>query len=442
MITKTPSFRTWGLMIFLCLPPAWSSAQEKHLTSDFNLSKDVVNHETAVYQANGGNGKQEQSRSLEFQNGKLAHRVVKYTDATKMIFNTDESFSYDASGKLIRIESKIRYPSQYIYDKKGRLAQIKQGSKGDLIVEDFNYDTKGNPTKVVKKNGEFVEYEKTFQDYKDPSNHTCKIRKYMYRKRELSSTEIIQVKDGNKITSQLTDAENGKVTSTRYEYDEHRNLVKSESSSGRVFQSFFGYDVKGNAIKERSGEIGDSTYQFSKITYRDGTSSGSTDFAPYFSSGLQMPLLLMPMNQAPKDKYEVRKTGVKDFEVRNAKGEQVSQKPSEGLMLEGRDFMFYDAKTKEVSVLFGLFTDEYKPNQWHALITYNSPTGKYIVVNKDWDFFVIEKGKAADTAGLKLHKGIDEKTLVIAENGREKYFVPHMDQIKPFIMYPLESIAR
>jgi len=425
-------------MVVLCLLPVWASAQEKHLTSDFNLTKDVVNYETVVYQVKGGSCQQEQSNSLEFKDGKLVRRVVKYTEAAKMIYGDDETFLYDASGKLTKIESKVRYPAHYTYDAKGRLSKIKQGDRS----EDFTYDSKGKLVKIVEKNGSFIDHEKTFQDYKDPLNHSYKLKRNNHQENELLSTEVVQVIGGRKISSRTTYASDGKVNSARFSYDERGNLVKTEFAGGEVEETFFGYDAKGNAIKERAGKIGDSTYRFSKIIYQDKSSSGSTDFAPYFSSGLQMPLLLMAMNQSPKDKYEVRKTGAKDFEVRNAKGEQVSQKPSEGLMLEGSDFMLYDAKTKEVSVLFGLFTDQYKANQWYALTAYNSPTGKYIVVNQDWDFFIIEKAKSADATGLKLHKGIDGNTLVVAENGREKYFVPHMAQMKPLIIYPLEAIAR
>lgn len=440
MISKLTSIHRFIPVAVFCLLPAWASAQEKHLTSDFNLTKDVVKLETVVYQVKGGNSQQEKSKTLEFKDGKLVRRVVKYTEVTRMIYGDDETFVYDASGKLTKIESKVRYSSDYTYDSKGRLSKIKQGDR--LFVEDFSYDSKGKPIKVVKKNGDFVDFEKSFQDYKDPLNHSYKLLRYARQKKELESTEITQVIRGRKISSRTTYASDGKIKSARYIYDEHGNLVRTETSGEGVEETFFGYDAKGNAIKERSGEIGDSTYQFSKVTYQDGSSSGSTDFTPYFSSGLQMPLLLMPMNQNPKARFEVKKTGAKDYEVRNAKDQQLSHKPSEGLILEGRDFMFYDANTKEVSVLFGLFSDEYKPGQWYPMTTYNSPTGKYIVVNQDWDFFILEKGKAADSTGLKLHKGIDGNTLVVAENGREKFFVPHMAQMKPFIMYPLEAIAR
>ena len=51
---------------------------------------------------------------------------------------------------------------------------------------------------------------------------------------------------------------------------------------------------------------------------------------------------------------------------------------------------FYDAKTNETLLLFGLFNATNQMNGMKQL-TYNSPTGKYIVVNTDWNFFILEK---------------------------------------------------
>jgi len=199
---------------------------------------------------------------------------------------------------------------------------------------------------------------------------------------------------------------------------------------------------KGAEIKSRRGDVGgDFDNAFSKVTYNDGTTSGSTDFTPYFTAGLQLPLLKMPFNIAPKDKYKVRKTGQNTFDVQNNKG-IILTKPSEGLIFEQKDFLFYDANNEENSILFGLFTDSYKANEWYDLITYNSPSGKYIVVSADWQFFIFEKGKNTNTTGFTLHKGIDGNTLVVAENGKEKYFVPYLNQMQALTIYPLEIISK
>ncbi len=417
-------------------------AQEKHLTSDFHLSKDVVKYETVSYRLVGTAYEPNETDILEFKEGKLVRKIHKDADALDFIFNTEESFVYDSSGKLLKVFEKNKYSFEYIYDKNGKLIQITNGSKSDPMVEDFTYDAKGNLTKWVKKSGSFIDQEKVFFDYKDALNYKYKQNQYYYRSTELSFSKIVETKNGVEISSKFTNAKDGKITTSNLTYDKNNNLVKVENSGGFLSKTFYGYDAKGNVIKERCDEDGKLYTQFSKVTFKDGTTTGSTEFAPYFSEGLQLPLLLLPLNKNPKDTFKVKKTGQKTFEVQNSKNQIVSLKPSEGLVFEEKDFMFYDANTNEVSILFGLFTEEYKFNEWYNLITYNSPTGKYIVVNSEWQFFIIEKAKGADSSTLKLHKGIDNNTLVIAENDKEKYFVPFLNQMQPLTIYPLELIAK
>ena len=421
---------------------AFGLAQEKHLTSEFNLSKDVVKYETVSYRLGKTAYEPSETNILEFKDGKLIHKTFKDADALDFIFNLDEKYVYDSSGKLLKVISEKKSTFFYVYDKNGKLIQIKQDTKFDPIIEDFTYDAKGNLVNWVKKAGNFIDQEKVFYDYKDSFNYKYKQNQYYYKKTELSFSKIVEIKNGVEISSKFTIAKDGKITTSNLTYDKNKNVIKVENSGGFLSQTFYGYDGKGNVIKEKCEEDGKLYTKFSKVTFKDGTTSGSTEFAPYFSEGLQLPLLLLPLNKNPKDTFKVKKTGQKSFEVQNSKNQIVSLKPSEGLIFEEKDFMFYDANTNEVSILFGLFTNEYKFNEWYNLVTYNSPTGKYIVVNSEWQFFVIEKAKAADSSILKLHKGIDNNTLVIAENDKEKYFVPFLNQMQPLTIYPLELIAK
>jgi hypothetical protein len=417
-------------------------AQEKHLTSDFNLSKDVVKYETVSYRLGKTAYEPSETDILEFKDGKLVRKIHKDEDVLDLIYNSEESFVYDSSGKLLKVISEKKSTFFYVYDKKGKLIQIKQDTKFDPIIEDFTYDTKGNLVKWVKKAGNFIDQEKVFYDYKDNFNYKYKHNQYYYKKSELSFSKIVEIKNGVEISSKFTNAKDGKITTSNFTYDSYKNQIKVENSGGFLSQTFYGYDGKGNVIKEKCEEDGKLYSKFSKVTFKDGTTSGSTAFAPYFTKGTQQPILLMEMNKNPKEKYKIKKTGPTQYEVKNSKGEMVLINPKESMIFEQKDMLFYDAKTNETAVLFGLFTDAYKSNEWYDTVTYNSPTGKYIVVNSDWNFFIIEKGNVVESSQYKLHKGIDGNTLVIAENGKEKYFVPYLDQMQALVIYPLELISK
>lgn len=424
---------------------AFGFSQEKYLTSDFNLSKDVTKYESVEYKYNAAikNFEVSETEILVFKEGKLIQKTHEENSAFATIMNRVEKYIYNEKGQLIKIEAEGKIPYQYNYDKSGKLTKIVMDRKSEpALIEDFIYDKKGNLIKWVKKTGNYINEEKLFSDYQSKNNYKYKYNYYKYQKNEILFTDEIVVKNGLEISNKHISYEPKSERTSIFSYDNYGNLVEQKVSDDTVFQYVFAYDEKGNVIKERSNDAADLYSKFSKITFKDGTTSGSTTFAPYFTKGIQQPILLMPMNKNPKEKYKVMKTSPTHYEVKNSKGQIVPINPNESLIFEQKDMFFYDAKTKETVVLFGLFTDAFKSNEWYETVTYNSPTGKYIVVNTDWNFFILEKGNVVESSQYKLHKGIDGNTLVIAENGKEKFFVPHLDQMQALVIYPIELISK
>ncbi|TWI14614.1 hypothetical protein IP98_00577 [Flavobacterium cauense R2A-7] len=429
----------------LLLVFGWASAQENHLTSDFHLSKDVVNYESVEYAYNVILKKFEASKTdiLEFKEGKLLKKSHQESGIFGGVMNTVEQFSYNGKGQLITIEAKGRYPKNFYYDNQGRLVKVEiPRNTEEKISEEFTYDKKGNLVKWVKKTGSFIDQEKVFFNYTSSKNYHYKLKYYQAMKNELLFSEEGEYKNDVRITYKHISAKDNEVTLYTLDYDAYGNLVKSSTNPNYSNETVYGYDEKGNVIKERSNDAAELYSKFSKVTFKDGTTSGSTTFAPYFTKGIQQPILLQSMNKNQKEKYKVMKTGPVNYQVKNSKGETVPINTKESMIFERKDLFFYDAKTNETVVLFGLFTDAFKANEWYDAVTYNSPTGKHIVVNTDWNFFILEKGNVAESSQYKLHKGIDGNTLIIAEAGKESYFVPHLDQLQALVIYPLEQISK
>ncbi|MDK2770990.1 MAG: hypothetical protein KYX68_01990 [Flavobacterium sp.] len=419
-------------------------AQEKYLVSDFNLTSDVTKYETVEYKYSEASNKFEPLKTdvLEFKDGKLLRKIHKENSAYAAIYNSNESYIYDAKGKLVKIESENRYPKLITYNSKGKISTIKldKGSETSSIST-FTYDSKGNIAKIVKKSGDFIEEETTFSDYKSPKTYHYVLKQFDSKKPEVQKKEEVWIENGTQKKFQYYGANGDLVFSHENLLDLNNNIIRTTNGTN-VQNYFLGYDAKGNVLKMRSGDGTALISKFSKVTFKDGTSSGSTDFAPYFTIGVQKLVSEMDRNKYPKEKYKVNKTSPTHYDVKNSKGELVPINPNESLIFEQKDMFFYDSKTNETIVLFGLFTDAYKSNEWYEAVTYNSPTGKYIVVNTDWNFFILEKGNVAESSQYKLHKGIDGNTLVIAENGKEKFFVPHLDQMQALVIYPLELISK
>lgn len=420
-------------------------AQEKHSTADFHLSKDVVKYESMeyAYNATAKNFEVSKTQTLEFKDGKLIQKTYKENSAFGAIMNRVEKYIYNEKGQLIKIEAEGKTPYQYNYDKSGKLIKIVMDRKSEpAIEEDFTYDKKGNLIKWVKKTGDLINEEKLFSNYQSKNNYKYKHNYYKYQKNEILFTDEMVIKNGLEISNRHISYEPKSERTSTFSYDNNGNLVAQKVSDGTVYHYVLAYDEKGNVIKERSKDATELYSKFSKVTFKDGTTSGSTAFAPYFTKGIQQPILLLPMNKNPKEKYKVMKTGPTHYQVKNSKGETVPINAKESMIFERKDLLFYDAKTNETVVLFGLFTDIFKENEWYDAITYNSPTGKHIVVNTDWNFFILEKGNVVESAQYQLHKGIDGNTLIIAQAGKENYFVPHLDQLQALVIYPLEQISK
>ena len=445
-VLKSKKFSFLLILLILSVIISTSYAQEKYLTSDFNLPKEVVKYETIRYNYNPTSKafEPQHTDNYEFKDGKL---ITFTTDGNGSFirFTTNKNYEYDAKGNLVKTVTKSsvsEYADYFSYDSKGRLILISNQTTSNPISTSFKYNEKGFLLSVTKKNGDFTGQEFLYFDYIDKNNYKYTENYYKYKSTEKLYISNCVVKNGLKISEKRSDENGNILRDDTFEYNNYRHLISLKEKTGNILVYNIGYDEKGTEIKSRRGDVGGDFYNaFSKVTYKDGTTSGNTDFAPYFTAGLQLPLLKMPYNTTPKDKYKVRKTGQSTFDVQNSKG-VILTKPSEGLIFEQKDFLFYDANNGENSVLFGLFTDAYKANEWYDLLTYNSPSGKYIVVNSDWQFLVFEKGKSADITGLTLHKGIDGNTLVVAENGKEKYFVPYLNQIQALVIYPLEIISK
>lgn len=420
-------------------------AQEKYLVTDFNLSSDVTKYETIEYKYSETSNTFEPLKIdiLEFKDGKLLRKIHKESSIYAAIYNSNESYFYDAKGKLVKIESENRYPKWITYNSKGKISTIKvdKGSETSSIST-FTYDSKGNIAKIIKKLGDFIEEEATFSDYKSPKTYHYVLKQFDPKKSGVQKKEEVWIENGTQKKYQYFGANGDLVFSYENLLDLNNNIIRTINGTDDVQNYFLGYDAKGNVLKMRSGDGTALISKFSKVTFKDGTSSGSTDFAPYFTIGIQKLVSEMDRNRHPKEKYKVNKTSPTHYDVKNSKGELVPINPNESMIFQEKDMFFYDVKNNETVVLFGLFTDAFKSNEWYETVTYNSQTGKYIVINSDWQFYILEKGNAIDSKPFKLQKGMDGNTLVITENGQEKYFLPNLNNLQALMIYPIELISK
>lgn len=374
----------------------------KFSAESWGVTKDVVKIEEAVYFA-ADNPKAYSTAVYTFQNGKLQNLVYKTTDLVDVY-----KFEYNTKGNPIKYTSTVndnkpRY-SSFIYDKKGRLIEIMPEESSDFLYK-YQYDSSGKLSSIEQYSNNKLSNKQVITSYKDDKNYNF-------------IAEMYSSSDGKKISESNRQFVNGME-------------VKSKDLL------VFGTDVFGSILLMRQKDFLHRTYAFysRKITYKDGKVTGSTDYNPYFTEGINADISDLPENKNPKSSYKIRLGEDGKFKMENQANQPIPDLSKGFISPNKTDFIYFDPNNGEVALV-----ENMKPSEeFVAMKPYNVPSKRYIVINNDYQFIIFDNGKQIDTSSMKLAQ--DMGNLVIQENGVPKYFVPNLDKLTFLKFYPLYILA-
>ena len=374
----------------------------KFSAESWGVTKDVVKIEEAVYFA-ADNPKAYSTAVYTFQNGKLQNLVYKTTDLVDVY-----KFEYNTKGNPIKYTSTVndnkpRY-SSFIYDKKGRLIEIMPEESSDFLYK-YQYDSSGKLSSIEQYSNNKLSNKQVITSYKDNKNYNF-------------IAEMYSSSDGKKISESNRQFVNGME-------------VKSKDLL------VFGTDVFGSILLMRQKDFLHRTYAFysRKITYKDGKVTGSTDYNPYFTEGINADISDLPENKNPKSSYKIRLAQDGKFKVAYANEDAILDLSKGFISPNKTDFIYFDPNNGEVALV-----EDMKPSEeFVAMKPYNVPSKRYIVINNDYQFIIFDNGKQIDTSSMKLAQ--DMGNLVIQENGVPKYFVPNLSKLTFLKFYPLYILA-
>jgi len=374
----------------------------KFSAESWGVTKDVVKIEEAVYFA-ADNPKAYSTAVYTFQNGKLQNLVYKTTDLVDVY-----KFEYNTKGNPIKYTSTVndnkpRY-SSFIYDKKGRLIEIMPEESSDFLYK-YQYDSSGKLSSIEQYSNNKLSNKQVITSYKDNKNYNF-------------IAEMYSSSDGKKISESNRQFVNGME-------------VKSKDLL------VFGTDVFGSILLMRQKDFLHRTYAFysRKITYKDGKVTGSTDYNPYFTEGINADISDLPENKNPKSSYKIRLGEDGKFKMENLANQPIPDLSKGFISPNKTDFIYFDPNNGEVALV-----ENMKPSEnFVTMKPYNVPSKKYIVINNDYQFIIFDNGKQIDTSSMKLAQ--DMGNLVIQENGVAKYFVPNLDKLTFLKFYPLYILA-
>lgn len=374
----------------------------KFSAESWGVTKDVVKIEEAVYFA-ADNPKAYSTAVYTFQNGKLQNLVYKTTDLVDVY-----KFEYNTKGNPIKYTSTVndnkpRY-SSFIYDKKGRLIEIMPEESSDFLYK-YQYDSSGKLSSIEQYSNNKLSNKQVITSYKDNKNYNF-------------IAEMYSSSDGKKISESNRQFVNGME-------------VKSKDLL------VFGTDVFGSILLMRQKDFLHRTYAFysRKITYKDGKVTGSTDYNPYFTEGINADISDLPENKNPKSSYKIRLGEDGKFKMENQANQPIPDLSKGFISPNKTDFIYFDPNNGEVAIV-----EDMKPSEdFVTMKPYNVPSKKYIVINNDYQFIIFDNGKQIDTSNMKIAQ--DFGNLVIQENGVAKYFVPNLDKLTFLKFYPLYILA-
>ena len=294
--------------------------------------------------------------------------------------------------------------STFIYDKNGKLSEIKPSNPRFHWQYKYQYKSDGTPSVIEIFDDGKLSNRNIITSYQDEKNYT-----YTY--------ENYSTSDGEKVFELKESLVNGQ-----------RPMRKDAWIEGK--------DQYGNVIRIRENHAVLGKFYYSrKLTYTKGETTGSTEYNPYFTEGINGDISQLPENKTPKSTYKVRLAEDGKFKMESQANAPAPDLNNSFISPNKTDFIYFDPYNGEVAI-----AENMKPSADFSIMKpYNTPSKKYIVINTDYQFIIFENGKQIDTSGMKISQ--DMNNLVVSENSIPKYFIPNFDKLTFLKFYPLYILA-
>ena len=370
-----------------------------------------------------------------FEKGLLKYDYVldNYMDR----FSQIKKYEYNAQNQIVSIKEGESfdgplYPYQDFYYEKGKPAKFSKVNTGtdkaSENVSTFIYDKKGNLIEIKPSNPRF-HWQYKYQYKSDGTPSVIEI----FKDGTLSEKDIITSYQDEKNFTYIY--ENYSTTDGKKVFELKESLVNGQRPM-RKDAWIEGKDQYGNVIRIRENHAVLGKFYYSrKLTYTKGETTGSTEYNPYFTEGINGDISQLPENKTPKSTYKVRLAEDGKFKMESQANAPAPDLNNSFISPNKTDFIYFDPYNGEVAI-----AENMKPSADFSIMKpYNTPSKKYIVINTDYQFIIFENGKQIDTSGMKISQ--DMNNLVVSENSIPKYFIPNFDKLTFLKFYPLYILA-
>ncbi len=287
-----------SLFIALFLICIYLFSQEKYKASDYSLPNNVKSYNTFIYKYDVDLGKYFviEKHIRIFEKGLLKYDYV--LDNYLGRFSQLKKLEYNDQNQLISIEeaedfeNPQYYPYQDFYYEKGKLMKISEVFGNKRVFTDFTYDGKGRILKEKKYQDDKLVLSTVDYHYTSDKNFTTKKVVFI---NDNSRKMVDTVYQNNLKISEEVDDPAAKISYT-YQYDDKGNETL-EFDGVTNLDKHYVYGKTGAVIKSKKTLYDDlefdivNYFEFSEITYDDGTKEGSRTFDADYAKSFNMSVL-------------------------------------------------------------------------------------------------------------------------------------------------------
>ena len=421
-------------------------AQQQFRTSDFGYSDDVVKVEESLYKFNIETKEfvRENTYTTEIKNTYFQKQTLESYFGDKTLIG-EYTYSYNSDFTLKEInykplEGNFGYPMKFLF-------QYEKGKLVKMIIEGisttyFEYDRTGNLIKEIQKDvkNEVVKVT-TYQDYKGKSSYV-KIQK------DRTGADFTKEYFENSIIKRKELVSGDFNSITTYTYDKHKNVLSQVyDDSSRIYFNYE-FDTKKNRIKIAKLSPAmpeDNSFTFVKITFADGTTSGSTSldlvFVKKHDKLFREKDSLMQQYQnvvySRKDYLSVLKGEDNVIEIQDSYDNNFEKVVQLVDTPEHSSLVIFNKVDQSVHFVKGFYLDDFSKHEWHDAIKLVSPTRIFWVKDNKFKISFYQDGKYLQSSNFSIYDDENPNHLIVKSADGTAYQIQNVDTSEAGRLYPL-----
>lgn len=423
-------------------------SQQQFRTTDFGYSSDVKKVEESLYKFNKYENKfvLESISVTDVQDTYFQKQTIEsYVEQNKLVAEYNYFYNPDSTLKEINYKpptNQFTFPLQFIF--KYANSKLEKMQIQGISNTFYFYDSKGNLEKEIQK---------------DIQNELVKTTVYKRNVANDTYEKVIQEGDGS--TSDFTkeyyekglkiksETKNEDTTfSVEYSYDSKRNISKQTYDDGSSIEYRYEYDAKKNRTKIAKISPAfpdDNSFTFVKITFNDGTVSGSNlidnDFVKKYDLNWRMRDSLLTaykkIKYSHKNNLSVLKGENNEIEIQDTYDNNYEKVVLLNPSPNHTGLLIFNEINKKVYFVKDFYFEDFPKHEWQDALQVESPTGIYWLLDKKNLISFYQNGVYLDSSKFTIEEDRNPSNILVKTTDGEVFIMKNINQSQANVLYPL-----